>query len=288
MKYTIALLFLLSNLISAQTKGVVKDSISGKPIPYVNIWVQSENIGVSSEENGEFIINAIPKNQHLIFSSLGYETKKTLLSEAKTVILKPIVYQLDDVVISKPKQTKQIEIGDFKNAIYLPEPQYIPWIFAKKIDINKENPDSRFIKNITFYTHSEVDKAVFRVRIFSVNQQNMPGDDVLTEEVIVTTKKGKNKIIVELLKNKIEIPNEGIIVGFESLFLEQNKYIQKTSKKGVTFVNYDPHILYQYQKKEESYAYRTGFWTKQTFEKYYQDEEGKRVISPAIKVTLTN
>ncbi len=38
----ILLLFLSSISLSAQTKGVVKDSLTGKPIPYVNIWVENE------------------------------------------------------------------------------------------------------------------------------------------------------------------------------------------------------------------------------------------------------
>ncbi|WP_052201452.1 carboxypeptidase-like regulatory domain-containing protein [Flavobacterium psychrophilum] len=69
------LLFLVSFSITAQIKGVVKDSISGKPIPYVNIWVQNENIGTTSEENGEFTISSTDKNKNLIFSALGFEKK---------------------------------------------------------------------------------------------------------------------------------------------------------------------------------------------------------------------
>ncbi len=72
MKY---LLFIFTTFtISAQIKGVVKDSLTGKAISYVNIWVQNENIGVSSEENGEFTINTT-KTKNLIFSALGYEKK---------------------------------------------------------------------------------------------------------------------------------------------------------------------------------------------------------------------
>ena len=66
----VSFLLFLSISFFAQTKGVVADE-SGKPIPYVNIWVENENIGTTSEENGEFFI-AASANKNLIFSILGF------------------------------------------------------------------------------------------------------------------------------------------------------------------------------------------------------------------------
>ena len=74
------LFFFMSFSISAQTKGVVIDE-SGKPIPYVNIWVENENIGTTSEENGEFSI-ADAENKILVFSAVGFETLKDKLNES--------------------------------------------------------------------------------------------------------------------------------------------------------------------------------------------------------------
>lgn len=281
------LFILVSFSVSAQIKGVVVDE-NNKPIPFVNIWVENENIGTTSEEDGTFNINTTEKSQNLILSSLGYETKKTPISQATIIVLKSKVITLDEVVISKPKNTKEIEIGDLKKAFYLPEPQAIPWIFAKKVDIDKENPDAIYIKNITFLTHSEVEGAVFRVRVFSVNSQNMPDEDILTNEVIVVTQKGRKKVTVDVSMYKLKVPTEGVIVGFESLFLEQNKYIQETNKEDVTFMNYDPHIYYQYINIEESYTFKLGRWIKQSFKNHYQKGKQNRVIAPVLTVTLNN
>ncbi|MEO0038618.1 MAG: hypothetical protein RIQ59_1829, partial [Bacteroidota bacterium] len=99
MKKTV-LFFLISFSLSAQIKGVVKDSITGKPIPYANIWVENENSGASTEENGEFVINT-NLNKNLIFSALGFEKKTIKASQAQVVKLSPKSYQLDDVVILK-------------------------------------------------------------------------------------------------------------------------------------------------------------------------------------------
>ena len=70
MKHTI--LFLLFPLsFSAQVKGVVVDE-NNKPISYVNIWAENENIGTTSEENGTFSINVM-ESKILIFSALGFD-----------------------------------------------------------------------------------------------------------------------------------------------------------------------------------------------------------------------
>ena len=57
MKYII-FIYLISFSLSAQIRGVVKDSISGEPIPYVNIWVENETIGTTSEADGTFFLEA--------------------------------------------------------------------------------------------------------------------------------------------------------------------------------------------------------------------------------------
>ena len=77
------LFLLMSFYVSAQTKGVVVDE-SGKPIPYVNIWIENENIGTTSEENGEFSINS-PKDKNLIFSILGFDKRTIKESEVANV-----------------------------------------------------------------------------------------------------------------------------------------------------------------------------------------------------------
>ena len=289
MKKLYILLTLINFSLSAQIKGIVKDSVSGLPIPYVNIWVENENIGATSEENGTFEIKTSDTSKTLIFSVIGYETKKISASNSDNIVLKPIIYQLEDVVIFKPKNTKEIEIGDSKKRFYLPEPQTIPWIFGRKF--TAEDSEIKFIKNIIYYTNSEVEKGIFRVRIYSIGNDGIPNEDILPEEQLVEVKKGKHKTIVDLLKYKIEIPNEGIIVAFESLLIDQNKYIQSginiKTKKRTEQLNYSPHIMYFYNNTFDSYTFRAGKWMRFTKE-YYDKYKQIKVIIPAIDLTLTN
>ncbi|MFT7250354.1 MAG: hypothetical protein ACI9FW_000064 [Flavobacterium sp.] len=284
------LLLLTTLSLSAQVKGVVLDSISGKPIAYVNIWVENENIGTTSEENGIFLLE-IKEEKNIVFSALGYETKILKSSEIEKVNLYPKVYEMPEVVLSIPVGNEEIEVGNSKRKFYLPEPQTVPWVLAKKFHFPSEKKDLKFIKNLIYYTNSEVENGKFRARVYEITNDSLPGDDLIYQELIINVKKGKQTTVVDVSKYNIQIPKEGVIVGFESLIIEENKYKQKAtifeSKKQTTIDNYSPHIFYHYSEKEVSYTKRYNKWVKQQFSMYSKKGE-KKVITPAINITLTN
>lgn len=70
-KRLIFILLIISQFTFSQIKGIVKDLISGEPIPYVNIWVENENIGTTSEENGQFQLNYNNYSKRIIFFFIG-------------------------------------------------------------------------------------------------------------------------------------------------------------------------------------------------------------------------
>jgi len=73
-KRLIWIFLIVSQFSFSQIRGVVKDSISGEPIPYVNIWVENEAIGTTSEVNGSVSLD-LKGEKVLVFSALGYESK---------------------------------------------------------------------------------------------------------------------------------------------------------------------------------------------------------------------
>jgi hypothetical protein len=280
------LLFLFSYSAFSQTRGVVIDSL-GMPIPYVNIWVDGENIGTTSEEDVTFTLNS-SKEKVLVFSAVGFETRRTSVKADEKIILKAKIHQLDEVAIQKIKNTKEIEVGNSRKRFYLPEPQTVPWILGRKFS-SKE--DLKFIKSLIFYTNSEVENGIFRVRIFNIGNDGLPTEDVLSEELLVKVKKGKKKTTVDVLSHKIKIPAEGIIVAFECLLIENNKYILdaviSNSKKKVAILNYSPHIMYFYDKTAENYNFRSGKWA--YFSKEFLDTHpNNKMPVPAIDLILTN
>jgi len=139
------LLFLFSLPIFAQIQGKVIDA-TGIPVPYVNIWVENENIGGTSETDGTFKIQAT-SDKTLVFSAVGFETLKSKITEDGKIVLQTVAYQLDEVVIQKRKGKQQIEIGNYKkgavNLYYGAGKQ--PTIIAKLISPTED------IKKASFY-----------------------------------------------------------------------------------------------------------------------------------------
>src|SRR5574343_380537 len=152
MKYII-FLYLTSFSISAQIRGVVKDSLSGEPIPFVNIWVKNENIATTSEIDGSFFLETKPE-KNIIFSILVLETK-------------------------------QIEIGNIKNTTFQAFDNG-PKVEAKFFPYDKLYSKTRFIKQVTIFTDSRIDSATIKLHFYKVDKDGAPGEEFLTKDYIVT------------------------------------------------------------------------------------------------------
>jgi hypothetical protein len=284
------LFVLFSFSVSAQIKGVIKDSISGKPISYVNIWVQNENIGSSSEENGEFSINAT-QNKTLIFSALGYEKKLVKASAASVVILKPTSYQLDEVVIAKRFETKIVEIGKTKTPIYQAfdngpriDVKYFPYLAKYK--------STRYLKQVTIETDSKIDNATVKIHFYKVGDDGFPGEELLSKDFVVTVKKGAVKNFYNLVDLNLKMPKKGIFVGFEKLIIEKNKTEETITNfnNNITSVKktYHPLMLYNFVERDFIFTFSGGKWNKEIQLDKYNLPIKKMVNEPAINLILSN
>jgi hypothetical protein len=304
------LLLLFSLSISAQTKGVVVDE-SGKPIPYVNIWVENENIGTTSEENGEFSI-ADAENKTLVFSAIGFETLKAKLNESGKVVLKSIAYQLDEVVIQKRIGKDQIEIGKYKkgNISMYYGAGIKPTILAKFIAPTKDIKTHPFVDNITFFTLSNFNNAKIKVRFYEEAPDGSPGLDYSDDIIIVTVKKGKRNTTLDLKDKNIIIPDSGLFIAFEWMIIEENKYTYEytlneennkvqgalpDSKKKVykDGIEYNPFIGTIPSDSSTSWQYAAGKWVSRMIHKRSSlrgglDKYENKFGELAIKITLTN
>lgn len=284
-------LILVGFSLSAQIKGVVKDSLTGKPISFVNIWVENENIGSTSEENGTFFINTTTNGKKLIFSTLGYEKKIIKASQVAEVYLKPTSYSLDEVVISKSIGTKSVEIGKTKNEIYQAfdngpkiDTKFFPYLASYK--------KTRYLKQVSIYTDSRIEDAIIKIHFYTVDSNGFPTEELLDKDLVVTVKKGTRTNWFDLTKLNLKFPKNGLFVGFEKLLIEKNK-----TEKSITDLNtnitqiqktYYPFILYNYVEREFLYTFLGGKWNRQA----NQDENGsskKMMINePVITLILSN
>ena len=283
--------FLMSLTISAQIKGVVKDSLSGKPIPFVSVWSENQNIGTTSEEDGTFTINTNEKSKRLLFSALGFEKKAIKISEAKNVKLVAVDYQLDEVVISNSKQTRQIEIGKTDNVICQAFDNG-PRIDVKFFPYSSDYKRTKYIKQLTLYTDSRIENGTVRIHFYDVDENGFPNKELLHKNRIVIVRKGTVNHVVDVSDLNLTMPKKGLFVGFEKLIIEKNKLekIGTNSNTNETKIQtiYYPFILYNYVERDFIYSYSGGKWNKQTMNINNNTKYKEKIYEPAINLILTN
>ncbi len=277
MKLKTAVFLLLTNLISAQIKGIVKDSITGKPISFVNIWIENENIASTTEEEGTFVINTTSNSQKLFFSALGFEKKSVKLADALQVSLKPISYELQEINILKKKETKQIEIGKTTSGIYQAFDNG-PKIDVKFFPYKSSYKKTKFIKQLRLQTDSKVENATIKIHFYTVNADCSPGEELLKKDLIITVKKGINNSRINLSERNLTIPQNGLYVGFEKLYIQSNKEGK----------SYYPFILYSHEERDFAYTFSGGKWNKETRQANDGSLAKFRVFEPAINLILSN
>ena len=90
--------------------GIVKDSITGEPLPFVSVYFDGSTIGAMTDDNGTFTLQNNQGYTKLAAASLGYDTKIIDLKPGKKndnleVLLKPTAFEISEVVV-KPKREK--------------------------------------------------------------------------------------------------------------------------------------------------------------------------------------
>lgn len=303
-------LLIVSQFAFAQIEGKVIDA-TGSPVPYVNTWVENENIGTTSEADGTFKVQAT-SDKTLVFSAVGFETLKTKMPEDGKVVLQAITYQLDEVVIQKRKGKRQIEIGKYSkgsvNMYYGAGKQ--PTIIAKLITPTEDIKKHPFIDKITFLTLSMINDAKIKVRFYEVAQDGSPGSDYSDEIIIVTVKKGKNNTSLKLKDKNIFVPDAGLFIAFEWMIIEENKYTyeytieeEHTHKTGglpdlnkkvyKDGFSYDPSIGTIPAESSTSWQYSAGKWASRKIHKKTEFRKGldkydNKFGELAVKLTLSN
>ena len=278
-------LLLMSFYVSAQTKGVVVDE-SGKPIPYVNIWVENENIGTTSEENGTFSI-VVSDKKNLIFSLLGFEKKTIKASEVDRVILKEIAFQLDEVVLSRRKQTKELEIGRIPDAIFEAFDNG-PRIDVKYFPYSTNYSRIKYIKKVILLTDNRIESATIKIHFYSVDANGFPGEELLKKDFVVSVQKGVLKTRFDVSDFNLKMPKNGLFVGVEKMLIEKNK-IQKpiadlNANKTSSATKYAPFVLYNFVESDLLFTFSGGKWSRQINE----DATKIKAYEPAINLLLTN
>ena len=191
---------------------------------------------------------------------------------------------------------EQNEIGNFNKPLGYHISGDLEWSNAKFFKYETTYEQTKFVKKIKITTRSKVNNAKFKIRIFSVNKEGSPEDDLLYEDIIVTVKKGKRKNIIDISNFKLVFPKEGLFIAYEVLKIESNKYefkyTENESKKLVKKTFYAPDFECNLVDEQNTYHFRNGKWIKH--QRWHSNEVGSlkkfnnKVFEPAITLTLTN
>tara|TARA_R110002096_G_scaffold63_1_gene192 strand:- start:2378 stop:3277 length:900 start_codon:yes stop_codon:yes gene_type:complete len=292
------IILLISNFSFCQLKSVIIDSETKAGIPYVNIWVENENAGTTSNEKGEFSID-ITSGKFLILSSLGYEKKRIEISSiSERIVLNPKITELNEVTISSTKEQAETVIGKFND---LDVGYYYgsfdkPEIKARYFPFDSSYAETPYLKKIKFRIYSNIRNAKFNIRFYSIGENGEPKNPIYEKNIIAIVKKGTKNTELDLSELDIIFPEDGIFISYEWLIIPENEFKVsfpiKDSKKRVEKIMYEPKVGFLPSETDEnSWTYKNGKWEKvKAFDEKSNSPE--RYINKfgllAIEMTLMN
>jgi hypothetical protein len=290
------LLFLVSiTQTKAQISATVVNANDKKPIPYVNIWIEDENIGTSANEFGKFEIGEPKDNHRLIFNALGFEIKTLIKEDIKTIIeLTPKVYTLNEVKVS-PKTLEELKINSFKVEEIKGSfgTGSVPNIVARYFPYDTLYDKTPFLKSIKTAIKSYTKKSTFNIRIYESNTDGTIGKEITKENILVITKIGNFYPEVDVSQLNIQFPENGLFIGLEHLIIDENKneydfyFDLPNSRKKEKRIQHSPSFRTEIVKDNYlTWSYIRGKWGIINYETKFS--QITKYMKPAIELTLTN
>ena len=206
--------------------GLVVDSDTGSPLPYVSIGIINTSTGTVSNEKGEFKIalnSEINNNDTLKFSSIGYQSvsytvanvRKQFNVESIHISMKKGIIELKQIVIRSTSSKEKI-LGNKTQS------KAFGGGFGTK-DVGSEigvvipvKQENTFIENFNFFvSHNTYDSLTFRVKIYNL-KDGKPDEDILHDNVIIKIGKETGNISTDLTKYNITV-NQDFLICIEWL-----------------------------------------------------------------------
>ncbi|MCU0383907.1 MAG: carboxypeptidase-like regulatory domain-containing protein [Cyclobacteriaceae bacterium] len=215
----ITFLFFSCHALIGQTikiEGSIKNQSSLKGLPFCSIAIKGTSKGTISTESGEFSLSA-DKKDTIVISSIGFK-QKVLAAEnmPRLIFLEESITELNELTIRANRKFKRKTIGNKSKSRYL-FGGYNQYAFLIQNTIKEVG----IIKNITIHLQPNIDKdnrfeTVLRIRFYE-NDNNSPGADLLSNNIIIRIKENSKTISLDVSKYGIELPLIGNFVGIDLL-----------------------------------------------------------------------
>lgn len=212
-KFILLLLIIFLKVIpsfSQEKEILILNYESKNPVQYANIKFLNSQNGTFSDENGLFVLNN-KINDSAYISVLGYKNK-IFWSESipDTLYLKQKIISLEEVRLS----SKQKDYGYFKKKSKFIRSQLKRTIVAMYIS-NKNN--EKYISTLYYRIKKYGNKpSIVRPHLYSINKENgNPDKELLDKNMIISVKDKNNILSIDVSKNNILFPEEGVFVALE-------------------------------------------------------------------------
>jgi len=292
MRIALYILFVFSVSMSSysQVSGVIQDANSEKAIPYANIAVFNSSNGTSTDVNGAFTFADVRFGDTIVISAVGYEKVfHRVKKESFNLYLKPKLYQIPELEVSSNTASIVRLIKPFKKrsrVAYFSNYLGSSWMNGRIFHYSSEYSQTPFIKEIRVLTKSKISGAKFNLRLVNVSDAGVPGEDLLTENLIVEVPKGTNKSSADVSKYSIQFPPSGICIALEWLIIDDNIYYSrsKSTDSGERKRRFEPKFgLLESEDESNSWIYSGGNW-------YNNIDQGGPISNKdlAIEILLSN
>ncbi len=140
-------------------KGVVVDSLTNEPLPYVAVFLKGSDRGLQTDENGRFELSTKVNFINLQFSTMGYTTKEVFVNKGTTndIVVKMVStgVSLKEVVV-KPGKERYSKKDN-------PAVEFVKKVIARKDLLDPKNHD--------YFTYDKYEKMTFALNDFSEKQK---------------------------------------------------------------------------------------------------------------------
>ncbi len=297
-KYLLTISILITIQSTAQLKSSTIDASNRTPLPHVNVWIAGKDVGTTSDQNGQFLINGSTDSDTLVFSCAGYVMKRIPVREvASSVSLERNVIALRAVTL-KNKKVKRIKkvIGEFEtssiNSYWSSGGQ--PYLIGRLFRYEENIKHLPIIKSLKLYLWSR-GSSVSNIRLYSADTNGLPDKEISEGNILLRAEDGMRMTAVDLADRGIVFPASGLIVLLETMIIPENRYEVKLPDEGKTLIQYNPSLGVfpsEMTNDTEIYFFKGGWGKRQRpFPAWGHNDinshEGKFAI-PAIQVTLSN
>ncbi len=206
-------------------KGSVKDN-QGNWLGYASISNTKHSSGICADSLGVFSLE-LPATDTLLISSLGFETIKVPVKKITenfiTFYLKESPVFLDEVLVSPTNKLTTFGIQNSK-----PDTRIKAQIknnFEICLLINNPDKLQGALKKVSYYIiKGGKHNTPFRVRIYSLDNNGLPDEDLLTQSIVVKSNSFNKWYEVNLSKKNISFPENGIGIAMEWLYTAEKAY----------------------------------------------------------------